>query len=142
MTAPANAVLDSGLHKTVFIDSGGGLFDPRKVETGRRFGERVEIVKGLTEGERYVASRNFLLDSESPMKLAASGVCGSLTRDPVCGKDVSVGKADREGRKSVHGGRTYDFTSAACKQQFDREPGQYVEKRSDARPAADGEQGR
>ena len=142
LTVPADAVLDSGLHKTVFIDSGGGLFDPRRVETGRRFGDRVEIVKGLAVGERYVASGNFLLDSESRMKLAASGVYGSLARDPVCGRDVSVRKAEREGRKSVHAGRTYYFTSAACKQQFDREPGPYVEKRLDARPAADGAQGR
>jgi len=143
LTVPADAVLDSGLRKTVFIDGGDGLFNPREVETGRRFGDRVEIVKGLAEGDRYVASGNFLLDSESRMQLAASGVYGTIARDPVCGRDVSVRKAEREGRKSIHDGRTFYFSSAACKEQFDREPGRYAEKGpAEAQPAAQDREGR
>jgi Cu(I)/Ag(I) efflux system membrane fusion protein len=126
VTVPVDAVLDSGMRKTIFIDRGDGYFQPREVETGRRFGERVEIVKGLDEGERYVVSGNFLLDSESRMKLGATGVYGTLARDPVCGKDVSVRKADREGRKSVQGGKTFYFSSMACKQQFDGDPARYA----------------
>ncbi len=126
ITVPVDAVLDSGMRKTIFIDRGDGYFQPREVETGRRFGERVEIAKGLNEGERYVVSGNFLLDSESRMKLGATGVYGTLARDAVCGKDVSVRKADREGRKSVHGGKTFYFSSMACKQQFDGDPARYA----------------
>lgn len=142
LTVPADAVLDSGLRKTVFIDGGDGLFNPREVETGRRFGDRVEIVKGLAEGDRYVASGNFLLDSESRMQLAASGVYGTIARDPVCGRDVSVRKAEREGRKSIHDGRTFYFSSTACKEQFDREPGRYAGKGTEAQPAAQDRGGR
>jgi membrane fusion protein, copper/silver efflux system len=74
LTVPIDAVLDSGRKKTVFVDRGEGFFEPRQVETGLRLGERVEITKGLMEGERIVISGNFLIDSESRMKTAAAGM--------------------------------------------------------------------
>ena len=62
-----------------------GYFEPRRVETGWRADDRVEIVKGLMPGERIVVSGNFLLDSESRMKAAALGIVtagdGSRLRD-------------------------------------------------------------
>lgn len=70
VTVPSEAVLDTGLRKTVFIDKGGGLFEPREVETGWSFGDRVEVTHGLAPGERIVVSGNFLIDSESRMRLA------------------------------------------------------------------------
>ncbi len=70
-TVPADAVLDSGMKKTVFVDRGNGFFEPRPVETGWRFDDRVEITKGLVPGERIVVSGNFLIDSESKMRMAA-----------------------------------------------------------------------
>jgi RND family efflux transporter MFP subunit len=71
IVVPAGAVLDSGLKKTVFVECGEGLFSARTVETGRRFDDRVEIVKGLQAGERIVFSGNFLVNSESRLKEAA-----------------------------------------------------------------------
>jgi Cu(I)/Ag(I) efflux system membrane fusion protein len=46
------------------------------VKTGEREGDRVQILSGLTGGERIVTSGNFLIDSESQMKAAASGMGG------------------------------------------------------------------
>ena len=74
VTVPADAVLDSGLRKIVFIALEDGYFEPREVVTGWRFGDRVEIVKGLDPGEKIVVSGNFLIDSESRMKLAVAGL--------------------------------------------------------------------
>ncbi len=71
LVVPTGAVLDSGLKKTVFVERGEGLFSPREVETGRRFDDRVEIVKGLEAGERIVVSGNFLVSSERRLKEAA-----------------------------------------------------------------------
>jgi len=65
IVVPAAAVLDSGMKKTVFVERGEGLFSQRTVETGRHFDDRVEIVKGLEDGERIVVSGNFLVSSES-----------------------------------------------------------------------------
>jgi Cu(I)/Ag(I) efflux system membrane fusion protein len=72
LTVPADSVLDSGLRKTVFVDRGKGSFERRAVETGWRFGDRVEIRRGLSPGERIVVAGTFLLDSESRMRLGAA----------------------------------------------------------------------
>lgn len=71
ITVPATAVLDSGISKRVFVQTSAGTFESRPVETGWQLGERVQIVKGLREGETIVSSGTFLVDSES--KLQAAG---------------------------------------------------------------------
>jgi Cu(I)/Ag(I) efflux system membrane fusion protein len=76
LTVPAEAVLDAGERKTVFIDRGNGYFEPRQVQTGERDGDRIQILSGLKGGERVVTSGNFLIDSESQMKAAAEGMGG------------------------------------------------------------------
>jgi RND family efflux transporter MFP subunit len=76
LTVPAEAVLDSGLRQTVFVDLGGGAFEPRRIETGRRIGKRIEILKGVAHGERVVTSGNFLISSESQLKAAAAETGG------------------------------------------------------------------
>jgi multidrug efflux pump subunit AcrA (membrane-fusion protein) len=68
LVVPADAIVDSGLRKTVFVDRGNGSFEPRLVETGWRAGDDVEVTKGLTAGERIVVSGTFFIDSESRMK--------------------------------------------------------------------------
>jgi RND family efflux transporter MFP subunit len=76
LTVPAEAVLNAGERKTVFIDRGNGYLEPRLVKTGEREGDRIQILSGLAGGERVVTSGNFLIDSESQMKAAASGMGG------------------------------------------------------------------
>ena len=68
LTVPIDALLDSGLSQRVFVEKAEGEFEPRVVQTGWRSGNRVEIVKGLAEGERVVARGTFLVDSESRLK--------------------------------------------------------------------------
>ena len=68
LVVPADAVVDSGLRKTVFVERGNGYFEPRLVETGRRVGDDVEVKTGLMSGERIVISGTFFIDSESRMK--------------------------------------------------------------------------
>ena len=128
ITVPADAILDSGLKKTVFVDRGNGYFEPREVETGWRMGNRIEIVKGLEPGERIVISGNFLVDSESKLEMAAQGMYTTLSKDPVCGIDVAMRKAEKAGLKTSHGGKNYYFHSDECKQKFDKEPDRYVNK--------------
>jgi Cu(I)/Ag(I) efflux system membrane fusion protein len=71
IAVPVDAVLDTGLKKRVFVERADGAFEPRDVETGWRFGDRIEIVKGLAAGDRVVVSGTFLLDSESRMRHTA-----------------------------------------------------------------------
>jgi membrane fusion protein, copper/silver efflux system len=128
VTVPVDAVLDSGLRKTVFVDHGKGVFEPREVETGWRVGDRIEIKKGLAPEEKIAVSGTFLIDSESRLELAAQGMFGTLSKDPVCGLEVSVKKAEKAGRKSEYKGKTYYFDSDGCKQLFDKEPLKFLEQ--------------
>ena len=79
LSVPAEAVLDSGRVKRVFLDRGDGYFEPRVIETGERMGDRIEILRGLKSGDRVVTSGNFLIDSESQLKGAVAGMKHSHT---------------------------------------------------------------
>lgn len=126
LLVPADAVLDAGLRQTVFVDRGNGYFEPRVVQLGERSGEQVQVVNGLMAGERIVVSGNFLLDSESRMKLAAAGVHGAPTQDPVCGMAVDEQKARAAGRFAEHDGKTYFFCCDSCKDEFTAAPAKFL----------------
>jgi len=74
LVVPQEAVLDSGADQTVFVSLEGGYFEARKVQLGGRVDNKVIILAGLKVGERIVTSANFLIDSESKLKSAASGM--------------------------------------------------------------------
>ncbi len=124
---PTDAVIDSGLKKTVFIDRGKGYFEPRQVETGRSLGERVEITRGLMPGEKIVVSGNFLIDSESRMKQAAVGINGKAGRDSVCGMNIDEDRSRAAGFSKEYQGKTYFFCSNECRDEFGKTPGRYAE---------------
>lgn len=110
VTVPSDAVLDSGRRKTVFVDRGGGFFEPRAVETGARLGERVVITHGVEAGECVVVAGAFLVDSESRMRMATNGPASpaavvGAAKDPVCGMNVEppkvAGKTDHNGEDDL-----------------------------------------
>jgi Cu(I)/Ag(I) efflux system membrane fusion protein len=125
---PGEAVLEAGLRQTVYVDRGNGYFEPRNVHLGSRAGDQVQVTQGLMPGERIVVSGNFLLDSESRMKLAAAGVHGASAIDPVCGMTVDEGKAKAAGRLSQYQGQNFYFCNDGCKKRFDADPAKYLAK--------------
>jgi RND family efflux transporter MFP subunit len=68
LVVPADAIVDSGLRKTVFVDRGNGHFERRLIETGSRLGDDIEVTNGLVAGERIVTAGTFFVDSESRMR--------------------------------------------------------------------------
>ena len=68
LTIPFSAVMPTGLRTLVFVDKGGGRLEPRFVQLGRKFGDIYEVLGGLKDGERVVASANFLIDAESKVQ--------------------------------------------------------------------------
>lgn len=119
ISVPADAVLDSGLRKLVYVDRGEGYFEPRIVQTGWRFGDRVQITDGLEAGERIVVGGNFLIDSESRIQARGAAAIRVTERDPVCGMEVDPAEAKAAGRVRQHGVGTYYFCSDQCKRDFD-----------------------
>jgi Cu(I)/Ag(I) efflux system membrane fusion protein len=74
VTVSESAVIDSGSRQLVLLDKGDGRFEPRNVKLGRRGGGRIEIKEGLEENSKVVVSANFLIDAESNLKAALSGL--------------------------------------------------------------------
>jgi len=122
LTVPRSAVLDSGSRRMVFIDKGEGNLEPRKVTTGWRYGERVEILNGLKEGDEVVTSGNFLLDSESRMRSAGSDPLTEVSIDPICGMEVEHARAKARDLTSEYNGETIFFCNPNCKKTFDADP--------------------
>jgi RND family efflux transporter MFP subunit len=139
ITVHKEAVIDSGTRKVVYVRVSEGMFEPRRVETGLREGDRVEIVSGLNEGEIVVVSGNFLLDSESRMRAAGSEppAAAGTAIDPMCGMSVNVAEAMAAGRVSTHEGRRYYFCAPVCKERFDEDPAAHAPK-GEPRPPASG----
>ena len=73
IVVPDSAVVDTGARRLVFVDRGGGRFEPRRVTVAARADGKARIASGLAAGERVVVKANFLLDSESRLRAALAG---------------------------------------------------------------------
>ncbi len=68
LTIPVGAVMPTGTRNIVFVDKAQGRIEPRAVSLGEKYGDRYEVNAGLSEGERVVASANFLIDAEAKVQ--------------------------------------------------------------------------
>jgi membrane fusion protein, copper/silver efflux system len=68
LTVPVSAIMPTGERNVVFIDKGEGTLEPRIVQLGAKYGDVYAVNSGLKEGERVVASANFLIDAESKIQ--------------------------------------------------------------------------
>jgi len=64
LVIPESALQEFQSLSVVFVQTGPGAYELRLVETGERSEGRIEIVRGLAEGDKVVASGSFLLKSE------------------------------------------------------------------------------
>lgn len=67
LLVPSEAIITTGRRTLVMLAKAGGRFQPAEVSVGREADGRTEILAGLQEGERVVASGQFLLDSEASL---------------------------------------------------------------------------
>jgi Cu(I)/Ag(I) efflux system membrane fusion protein len=139
ITVPLDALVNSGARKLVYVEHGQGIFEPREVETGWSFGDRAEIVRGVTPGEQVVTGATFLVDSESrlttaaavkapappPDRLPASTEAVASAKkvtDPSCGMQIDKARAIASGNTVAYRGATYYFCSADCRKKFQNDP--------------------
>lgn len=67
---PERAVLDTGMRKLVYLTRPGHRFEAREVQTGMELdGGMIEVLSGLDEGDEIVLSEEFIIDSESRLRL-------------------------------------------------------------------------
>lgn len=74
VAVPDSAVIDTGTRQVVILDKGDGRFEPRQVKIGSQGGGFTEIRSGIVAGDRVVVAANFLIDAESNLKAALSGM--------------------------------------------------------------------
>jgi membrane fusion protein, copper/silver efflux system len=146
---PQEAVLDSGMQKIVYAEASEGVFEPRPVETGEAYGNRIMVTRGLSAGDRIVTSGNFLVDSESRMRATpvfsspvpqhakqkgpgASNANSSAIdaqfagKDPVCGMKLSDAQFQSTQHQETYRGETLHFCSDNCQKKFRKDPGHYA----------------
>jgi membrane fusion protein, copper/silver efflux system len=82
VAVPSSAVVDSGSRQVVFIELGEGRYEPRNVKLGRRGDGFVEILSGLTEGEKVVVNGTFLIDAESNLQSALKSFTPPMPAPP------------------------------------------------------------
>ena len=68
LVVPVSAVMPTGKRNIAFVDKGNGKLEPRFLELGGKYGDVYAVTSGLNEGERVVASANFLIDAESKIQ--------------------------------------------------------------------------
>ncbi len=76
LTVPLDAVVDTGTHTYVFVETASGEFSPRPVVVGRKFRDRIELLSGLKIGEPVLTSAVFLIDAESRIRGLGSQAAG------------------------------------------------------------------
>ena len=67
LLVPSEAVIRTGQRNLVMLAMEGGRYQPAEVRVGREAGGQTEILAGLRDGERVVASGQFLFDSEASL---------------------------------------------------------------------------
>jgi hypothetical protein len=82
---PESAVVDTGMKKVVYVESGPGMFDGVEVVVGPRCGDYYPVLRGVEAGQRVATAGAFLLDAETRLNPgvaagyfgAARGAAGS-----------------------------------------------------------------
>lgn len=74
LSVPRSAVLATGERNFVFVRSAEGQFVPHPVTLGAATDTRVEILRGLKEGDTIVTSGTFLVDAESNLGSLMGGM--------------------------------------------------------------------
>ena len=83
---PSEAVIRTGRRSLVLVAGEGGRYQPVEVQLGPEEVDRTEILAGLDEGQKVVASGQFLIDSEASL-------AGVQARPLVAGSPPAAAKA-------------------------------------------------
>ncbi len=82
LAVPSSAVIDNGVRQVVLIDRGEGRFEPRKVQLGAHGNDWVQVIDGVTAGDKVVVGANFLIDAESNLRAALQGFSAGSNDKP------------------------------------------------------------
>lgn len=67
LAVPRSAIIQTGPEAVTFVEQGGGGYARRVLQLGRRGDAQIEILGGLSAGEKVVVNGNLLLDGQAEM---------------------------------------------------------------------------
>jgi len=108
LLVPSESVIRTGKRNLVMLALPQGRYRPAEVQLGSEVGGQTEILAGLAEGEKVVASGQFLLDSEASLSgveaRPIAGAAAAAAERPVLYEAVGrIEKIDANGVTLDHG---------------------------------------
>jgi Cu(I)/Ag(I) efflux system membrane fusion protein len=82
LVVPSEAVIRTGRRAVVLVRKENGSFESRDVGIGAEAGDDIEVTRGLSEGERVVASGQFLIDSEARLRSVTDSMASPAALEP------------------------------------------------------------
>ena len=79
LSVPTEAVIRTGTRSVVIVAPDAAHFRPVLVQVGAEHDDTSEIISGLKQGERVVASGQFLIDAEANLRSALDNLSGDET---------------------------------------------------------------
>ena len=70
LTVPRTAIIETGPESVAYVDQGGGAYSRRVLKLGRRGDALVEVISGLSAGDKVVVNGNLLIDGQAEMNRA------------------------------------------------------------------------
>jgi Cu(I)/Ag(I) efflux system membrane fusion protein len=82
LLVPREALIRTGRRTAVVRALGDGRFEPVPVTAGNEYGDQVEIIEGIREGDDIVTSGQFLIDSEASVRASFERMQGDDKQAP------------------------------------------------------------
>jgi Cu(I)/Ag(I) efflux system membrane fusion protein len=107
LLVPSEAVIQTGTRSVVITSPGEGRFAAVEIVTGAEAGGQTEVVKGLAEGQKVVASGQFLIDSEASLRGTLQRLGGTTPAEPMPAMPAkaathhATGKVEKIGKDEV-----------------------------------------
>ena len=76
LAVPRSAVLDTGKERVVYVAKENGVFEKRSVEVSVAGDDYYAVTRGVAAGEHVVTHGNFLIDSQTRLTGAITGMFG------------------------------------------------------------------
>lgn len=104
LTIPTEAVIRTGVRNVVIVAQDDGRYVPVEVKVGQEGAGKTAILAGLVEGQKVVASGQFLIDSEASLQGVLTRLAGSpapaaaATSQPTSGAHAPAALNDATGK--------------------------------------------
>ncbi|MRD48513.1 efflux RND transporter periplasmic adaptor subunit [Caenimonas koreensis DSM 17982] len=105
LVVPAEAVIRTGKRSLVYLSEQPGKFRPVEVQVREQVGEQMVVTGGLSEGQKVVASGQFLIDSEASLQgvMARAAAPAAPLAAPVAAPVASTPAASTEPEYQTRG---------------------------------------